>query len=122
MPHPVGTLPHERHLFLVCSPIMTVADFRYAEKSVPRFLVWYVVGNWIAQWRNDIFVWVRLCTMLRFLIVQENKVYKSKPVLVRGDGPVAKLRRWYSQFYSPTNMNHEEEVAAQGCGGDRADW
>lgn len=88
---------------------MNVTFFWYAEKSVPRFLVWYVVGNWIAQWRNDIFVW-------------ENKVYKSKPVLVRGDGPVAKLRRWYSQFYSPTNMNHEEEVAAQGCGGDRADW
>jgi hypothetical protein len=34
---------------------------------------------------------------------QENKVYVPKPLLVRGDGPVPKLRRWYSQFYSDVN-------------------
>jgi hypothetical protein len=32
--------------------------------------------------------------------VWENKEFKSKPFLVRGDGPVAALRRWYKQFYS----------------------
>jgi cholesterol 7-desaturase len=29
----------------------------YASASMPRMLVWYIVGNWIAQWQNDIFVW-----------------------------------------------------------------
>jgi hypothetical protein len=76
-----------------------------------RILVWYVVGNWIAQWKNDISIW-------------ENKVWQLKPILVKEDGPVQKLRRyapplsrtvgtpfltplkhpnayrWYAQFYS----------------------
>jgi hypothetical protein len=42
--------------------------------------VWYVVGNWIAQWKNDISIW-------------ENKVWQLKPILVKEDGPVQKLRR-----------------------------
>jgi len=29
----------------------------YASAKMPRMLVWYIVGNWIAQWQNDIFVW-----------------------------------------------------------------
>ena len=29
----------------------------YADATMPRLLVWYVVGMWLAQWRNDIFVW-----------------------------------------------------------------
>lgn len=80
---------------------LNVQFYWYADKRIPRVLVWYVVGNWIAQWRNDIFVW-------------ENKVYKPKPVLVRGDGPVPKLRRWYSQFYSEVNRitNGESDCMA----------
>lgn len=30
----------------------------------------------------------------------ENKVFLPKPLLVRGDGPVQRLRRWYQQFYA----------------------
>lgn len=45
-----------------------------------RILVWYVIGNWIAQWKNDIAIW-------------ENKVWTLKPLLVKEDGPVQKLRR-----------------------------
>lgn len=88
---------------------MQVTFFWYADKSIPRILVWYVIGNWIAQWRNDIFVW-------------ENKIYLSRPLLVRGDGPVAKLRRWYAQFYSETNMNENPGAAQMASCGAAADW
>lgn len=58
----------------------------FADKSMPRWLTHYVVGNWVSQWRNDIDIW-------------ENKIHLRKPVLVRGDGPIHRLRRWYQQFY-----------------------
>lgn len=31
--------------------------------------------------------------------IWEHKLYRTDPVLCDGDGPLAKLRRWYSQFY-----------------------
>ena len=75
------------HTHLPTGPLEQVVQFRwYADPAVPRLLVSYVVGSWIAQWRNDIAVW-------------ENKYYKAKPMLVPGDGPVLQLRRWFSQFY-----------------------
>jgi cholesterol 7-dehydrogenase len=33
-------------------------EFRaYVERKIPRLLNWYIIGNWIAQWRRDIIVW-----------------------------------------------------------------
>ena len=32
-------------------------------------------------------------------IIWENKVYRDKPMLCDGDGPISKFRKWYSQFY-----------------------
>ncbi|ETO14397.1 putative oxygenase [Reticulomyxa filosa] len=29
----------------------------YADRNMPRILVWYVVGLWISQWSNDIDIW-----------------------------------------------------------------
>jgi hypothetical protein len=31
--------------------------------------------------------------------IWENKIYQSKPNLCDGDGPIAKFRKWYAQFY-----------------------
>lgn len=70
----------------------------YAEKKVPSAVVWYVVGQWKSQWHNDIDIW-------------SNKVYTRPPVVLRTDGPVAKFRRWYAQFYSDNSQqwaNDEE--------------
>jgi len=67
----------------------------YAERSVPRLLTAYVVGNWIAQWKNDVLVW-------------ENKMYRANPMLVKTDGPIAKLRRWYTQFYCDDKEEEEQ--------------
>ena len=38
--------------------------------------------------------------------VWEHKVYRPLPILCDGDGPIAKFRKWYSQFYA------DSEVAA----------
>ena len=35
--------------------------------------------------------------------IWENKVYKPDPILCDGDGPVHLFRKWFSQFYAPSN-------------------
>mmetsp|Transcript_19905 Transcript_19905/g.40884 ORF Transcript_19905/g.40884 Transcript_19905/m.40884 type:complete len:517 (+) Transcript_19905:222-1772(+) len=62
----------------------------FADKAMPRLLVWYVVGQWLSQWRNDLVVW-------------ENKKFVGRPVLVKGDGPIQAQRRWFKQFYSASS-------------------
>jgi phenylpropionate dioxygenase-like ring-hydroxylating dioxygenase large terminal subunit len=32
--------------------------------------------------------------------IWENKIYRPLPVLCDGDGPIAKFRKWYAQFYA----------------------
>ncbi len=90
-------------------------EFRYfAEPAVPDILVAYVVGNWYSQWHQDVSVRAppRQCmyqlktikpahhvVVFSQLNIWENKRYLEKPLLVKGDGPFMKLRRWYKQFY-----------------------
>ena len=57
----------------------------FADRRLPRWLVWYVVGNWISQWFQDIEIW-------------ENKRYARNPRLCRDDGRMFQMRRWYWQF------------------------
>ena len=38
---------------------------------------------------------------LQDIRIWENKVYRERPVLCDGDGPIGKLRKWYQQFYLP---------------------
>jgi cholesterol 7-dehydrogenase len=57
----------------------------WAEPAVPRLLAWYVVGNWVSQWWQDVAIW-------------ERKVHVARPALSRLDGPVHELRRWFRQF------------------------
>ena len=71
---------------LPVGPLEQQVDFRwFADRAMPRLLVWYVIGCWISQWKQDIEIW-------------ENKAYRSPPVLCRDDGPIHELRRWYRQF------------------------
>ncbi len=72
---------------LPVGPLEQQVDFHwFADRRMPRLLVWYVVGNWISQWQHDIQIW-------------ENKTYTTHPTLCRDDGPVVRLRRWYRQFF-----------------------
>lgn len=58
----------------------------FAPKSMPRLLVSYIVGSWVSQWSEDIDVW-------------ENKIHLRRPVVLPADGPIHRVRRWFSQFY-----------------------
>ena len=72
---------------LPIAPLKQQVDFHwYADRKVPRLLVWYAVGSWISQWRNDVRIW-------------EHKVFMGPPTLCRDDGPVMRLRNWYRQFF-----------------------
>jgi len=88
------------------APLAQQVRFRwYAEPRVPRLLVKHVIGSWIAQWKQDIAIW-------------ETKVYRERPLLVREDGPVHALRRWYSQFYGgeSTRGGGRSEVGRDAAG------
>ena len=34
--------------------------------------------------------------------------FASKPVLVKGDGPMGRQRRWFKQFYTVKEMTHND--------------
>jgi 3-ketosteroid 9alpha-monooxygenase subunit A len=38
---------------------------------------------------------------LEDVAIWEHKMWRDRPVLCDGDGPIAKLRKWYRQFYQP---------------------
>jgi len=64
----------------------------YANKNIPRIIVWYVVGMWLSQWHNDIDIWA-------------TKIFYHQPCVVKGDGPIMKVRQWMKQFYYYDNSN-----------------
>jgi cholesterol 7-dehydrogenase len=90
------------HTHTPTAPLEQTVQFRwYADKRLPRLLVSYVVGSWIAQWRNDIAIW-------------ESKHFQQRPMLVPGDGPVLRMRRWYKQFYpAAENVELQPRAAVQ---------
>jgi hypothetical protein len=87
---PIGGARVTIHMFQTMTPVSLMeqrVDFIYfAPRRVPSLVVDYVTNNWINNFKQDIFVW-------------ENKVFLQKPLLVRGDGPIMAMRRWYQQFY-----------------------
>lgn len=84
------------------APLEQRVRFRwYAEPSIPRVLVEYVVGSWVTQWRQDVTIW-------------QTKRYKQRPMLVKGDGPVHLMRRWYSRFLPDAPPPSDDAKASQG--------
>ena len=39
------------------------------------------------------------------IAIWEHKVFVERPVLCDGDGPVMKLRKWYSQFFERVDQD-----------------
>jgi phenylpropionate dioxygenase-like ring-hydroxylating dioxygenase large terminal subunit len=77
-------------------------DHIYAPRFTFPLSIKYLMGEAGAQFIDDINIW-------------ERKNFAIKPLLVRGDGPIMKMRAWYSQFYSapklqPKPQKHKEEV------------
>lgn len=85
--HPkIGTLLLY-HCHTPVAPLRQRVGLRwFASPRFPRVAIWWLVGQWVAQWRDDVRIW-------------EQKIYRRRPRLVPGDGPVMKMRRWFSQFY-----------------------
>eukprot|EP01135_Chromosphaera_perkinsii_P003022 Nk52_evm4s233 gene=Nk52_evmTU4s233 len=77
--------------FLPVEPLrQKVQDVWFAEPGMPKILVEYVVKNFLIAFDDDIDIW-------------ERKTWASKPLLVKGDGPMMRQRRWFEQFYSPSS-------------------
>ena len=80
------------------APLEQRVRFRwYADRFMPTALVEYVVGSWVTQWREDVAIW-------------ETKRYRQRPMLVKGDGPVHLMRRWYSRFLPDAPPPHDADA------------
>jgi cholesterol 7-dehydrogenase len=62
-------------------------DYVYAPRGTFKLAIKYLLGEASAQFQDDVNIW-------------ERKKFAIKPQLVKGDGPIMKMRAWYSQFYS----------------------
>ena len=49
-----------------------------------------IIANIVGQMEEDKPIW-------------EHKIYRPLPILCDGDGPIAKFRKWYAQFYAGTS-------------------
>ncbi len=65
-------------------------DYIYAPKGTFPLSIKYLMNEAGAQFHDDINIW-------------ERKNFAIRPMLVKGDGPIMKMRTWYSQFYSDKN-------------------
>lgn len=59
----------------------------YAERLVPRVFAKLILKSLAIQFERDIPIW-------------QHKKLLRKPMVVQGDGPILKYRRWMKQFYS----------------------
>ena len=64
-----------------------MVDYVYAPRSTSWLAVKYLLTEASSQFHDDVNIW-------------ERKKFAIKPMLVKGDGPIMKMRAWYSQFYS----------------------
>ena len=62
-------------------------DYVFAPKGTNRFALKYILRESSAQFHDDIVLW-------------ERKGFAKNPILVKGDGPIMRMRKWYQQFYS----------------------
>eukprot|EP00854_Cymbomonas_tetramitiformis_P020479 gene20479-24537_t len=67
------------------APFLQYSEDRwYAAKSTPQWLIWIVST------------------------VAKNKIYNQRPILVSGDGPFTRYRKWYNQFYTESSKGYGE--------------
>ena len=59
-----------------------------------------LIGEIVRQVEQDIPIW-------------EHKTYQERPILCDGDGPIAKYRRWFGQFYDEGDAAPPAEVGSR---------
>ena len=67
--------------------ILYLHQIYYAHRSLPKHHARTLINAVDNEWRKDMRIW-------------EGKIYREKPTVNNGDGPIAQFRRWYQQFYS----------------------
>ncbi len=81
---------------------LRMEDHIFAPKGTSRFALKYVLEEAAEQFHDDILIW-------------ERKGYAKRPLLVKEDGPIMQMRKWYSQFYTkPQLMRESREEKLQG--------
>lgn len=76
-------------------------DYIYAPKGTNRFALKYVIRESAAQFHDDIVLW-------------ERKGFAKNPMLVKGDGPIMKMRHWYKQFYKGSEVPSDTDKPNNG--------
>ena len=64
---------------------MVEKDPNSSEEENQEYVQGYIDANLFA-FGQDVSIW-------------HNKIYVENPIMCSGDGPLKKLRKWYSQFY-----------------------
>lgn len=79
---------------------LRMEDHIFAPKGTNRFALKYILSEASEQFHDDILIW-------------ERKGFAKKPLLIKEDGPIIKMRKWYSQFYSTqkVDVKQNESVA-----------
>lgn len=70
--------------------LQRVGHTMLAEPRVPRWFVKFVFRGTLVQFERDVPIW-------------NNKIYLRKPLLVKGDGPIAQYRSWLRKNYSESS-------------------
>lgn len=66
---------------------VTMHDYSWCDKTVPKLLARYIVREASLAFNDDILIW-------------NLKAYPAKPILLKEDIAIKRVRQWYSQFYS----------------------
>jgi len=72
----------------------------FADSWVPRFVSKIILMALLTQFEADVPIW-------------SNLQHTQRPMVVKGDGPILRFRRWYRQFYSdPASSVSQDSSAA----------
>lgn len=74
-----------------------VQDRIYADRLIPSFVVRFITTQALHAFLDDVIIW-------------ENKSYSFKPLVIREDGPMSKVRRWFSQFYNEDSVRVNDNL------------
>jgi cholesterol 7-desaturase len=105
---PVGRLFVIEAVTALGPSLLQASHILFAESHVPRPFAKFVLRGLIVQFERDIPIWC-------------NKKYVDKPLLVQGDGPIAKYRRWFQQFYSARNAKQQGNAASSNSSSATSD-
>ncbi|MDP2435051.1 MAG: Rieske 2Fe-2S domain-containing protein [archaeon] len=96
---PLGRF-HVMKTALPVAPFVLLTEDRWwADHHMPRWLGWLLARIGSNALEQDRTVW-------------EHKIYRAKPMLVKGERSFTLHRQWYRQFYSPSSIQFNTTATA----------